>query len=842
MNVYPITFHHADGTTSSAELVTDMTLTTKYVTLALASNGVEYSAYPGGNPPNPTWTNIQNLLSENAPLSINILTTYVTPTTGVTLALNGTLPAGWAFNPSTNLLTYDGNGVSGAVSLSFTATLTSTGNTAPSNTFSVSGIGSVPPDVTAPTVPLGVIASAIAQTTATISGFPSSDPSLSGATWSGLGSYHLTVPGVSGSPFAIASAAGNKPILAGADIGTHSAPSTFSQSGADVTITTYANSSYSTADVTAAQFQQLSGTGWVLTCRIDSFADTNSYAKAKIGFRSSLAPNDAYISLCCNPQSQGLGVNVETRASAGAQPTASTRIANSTFPLYLMMVQTSATAVSAYVSFTGNLDATSISLGSFPFAFPSTFYGGVSLNTDPNYSNSLSVTFKQLNIQNLANWSKALTGLTANTTYSATVTATDGASNVSAASSALSFTTPAAVGAFPTSRSKLTWPFSAASIWNTPIGSNATWSNPAFNPTADIATYGWYFEPEYIICTPTVQSSPYAVVARNLMQQSTPLDWNTTTDLCAASTTVLQANVPLPDAYIQNTGVEAGQTKANCGAALLLTDGLTVVNTQQFARCTAGSPPVSGSVQYDSGYYGSGDNPPFSQNIKTGDGRLGAHGGSHLSSLGGSIRRAEINGPIYHALKAILPTSYMWGSATQNSIGEVIGYSNTSVAYTWPAQNSDSPSSYAGTNSYVKSGSLLAINLSASAYAAFRATLESPFGAIIADACYRYGVYIVDTLPNTKPNPSAVEFPDVAVEPDPTTGAAVSVDTLIQSQYGHSLQQVGSSARTGTSAGAKYCRDLDKIWSAMQIVTNNTPTSVGGGGTGLMPPAPAFSD
>ncbi|CAF1665766.1 unnamed protein product, partial [Didymodactylos carnosus] len=82
----------------------------------------------------------------------------------------------------------------------------------------------------------------------------------------------------------------------------------------------------------------------------------------------------------------------------------------------------------------------------------------------------------------------------------------------------------------------------------------------------------------------------------------------------------------------------------NNAAALLQPDNHTIINTQPLYRCTPGSPVLS-LVQ--SGVTAKDD-------IVWGSGTWGAHGGSELSSIGGTIRLGELlpNTPsIQHALK-----------------------------------------------------------------------------------------------------------------------------------------------------------------------------------------------
>ncbi len=272
MYVYQITFYDADGTTvvANGELVTDMTLATQEWTLLPAADGKLYSGTPISPPPPPTWSAMPNYLNETTTVSVNILTSFVNPSTGVTLALapGVVMPSGWAFSTITNLLTYDGVTVNSVpTNLSWVATVTIGGAQSTSPTIQVSGSGAPSGDTFAPTIPVGLAAGSITQTGATLTCLPSSDPAPSGITWSGLAGYTLTVPGVAGSPFPITQGPGNKPNLVFQDIGSPATPTTYSQSGADVSFTNcYANSSFTTGpDSIATAFQQMTGTGWVIT-------------------------------------------------------------------------------------------------------------------------------------------------------------------------------------------------------------------------------------------------------------------------------------------------------------------------------------------------------------------------------------------------------------------------------------------------------------------------------------------------------------------------------------------------------------------------------------------------
>jgi hypothetical protein len=90
---------------------------------------------------------------------------------------------------------------------------------------------------------------------------------------------------------------------------------------------------------------------------------------------------------------------------------------------------------------------------------------------------------------------------------------------------------------------------------------------------------------------------------------------------------------------------------SNNAAAVLMPDRQTLVQFQPLVRCAPGSPIFSLPPQQFMNWAGR-------QNLSIlGDGIWGAHGGSHLSSIGGTVRKGELlpgAPPISHALKLML--------------------------------------------------------------------------------------------------------------------------------------------------------------------------------------------
>ncbi len=444
MYVYPITFYGTGGTSIVAhgELVTDMSLQTQYVTLVPAANGTEYSGYPGGTGlPQPTWVTVPNFLNQATATTIN-LSGYVTPSTGITLALSGTstMPSGWTFGGGT-AMAYNGTGTSTATPISVTATLTSDMVSATSNTFSLSGVGGTNAAETGtPTIPVGLFANGISQTAATIGGFPSSDPAPVSFQWSGMAQYNVVVTSALGTLDAtVSSGTGNEPLFTFRDIGVQT--STITQgtgtAASNLTFTTTAvDNPYPTNSALAAAIQSLAGTSWVMSCMIPaSFTSAGAYDNLRLEARSTLSTTGAYVAIGCTVIAGGKGVGSEARAAAGGSAVQIASAPNSAGPVWLFLVRSGDT-YNFYWSLDGN---TLNSLGSTTQVMGSTLFVVAGANTGAG-GPMTAQTMQQVNVQTLGTWTQPLTGLTQSTSYTASVTAQDGAGNVSAAGT-LTFTT-----------------------------------------------------------------------------------------------------------------------------------------------------------------------------------------------------------------------------------------------------------------------------------------------------------------------------------------------------------------------------------------------------------------
>ncbi len=338
----------------------------------------------------------------------------------------------------------------------------------------------------------------------------------------------------------------------------------------------------------------------------------------------------------------------------------------------------------------------------------------------------------------------------------------------------------------PDYRDPLVQPFASDSIWNMPIGSAAT-----YVPAGIAVATGTTLESDedVIVQTPTAPSTP---IFRNTA------DWNPNVSRCPYDAGAMLFDAPIPSAFV--VGDTPTSSTPNSGLAVLLGDSITVKQTQPFARCTAGAPATSDYVAPDVSLYGQGI--------------TGAHGGSGLSAIGGTLRVGELRPggpPPHHVLKLEL-------YAAKNYYND----GKQADCYRWPATGCDgyfddstSPLKYGGTNPALGPGSLLALPVSTSV-ASLGLTTEP--AKTLAWTLQNYGAYLVDD--------TAWSAVAVCVE----NGPAGSFRTQFQTDWGFALD-------TGGTSGA-FAADMAKLEAALAVVTDNGPSAVGGGGMPLQPLAP----
>jgi hypothetical protein len=340
-----------------------------------------------------------------------------------------------------------------------------------------------------------------------------------------------------------------------------------------------------------------------------------------------------------------------------------------------------------------------------------------------------------------------------------------------------------------TGRDPLKQPFASNSIWNMPIGTGAQYvaANLSGNPGKNIYAAMPGIDGEHLVLKPTAPMTTINV---------SNAGW-TGKNRCGATGGLL-VSVPMPSSYV------VPNDNKNSAGVFLMSDKRTIVQTQPLARCTAGAAGTAMAKFTNVDLYGTGI--------------TGAHGGSGLSSIGGSIRMGELRpgsttGP-RHALKV-------------NVYAKEALYKCTSRAncFRWPATHSDN---YAvgwygaaanNQNTAMKMGALLAIP---TAKTIASLNLETAPAKQLAWTLQNYGAYIVDDA-------YAPGF-DMSVE----NGPDGNKQTEFKADYGFDMAQ-------RVSQNTAWVRDIQKLVKALYVVNNNTAASIGGGGTPRQPLAPAIA-
>ena len=354
------------------------------------------------------------------------------------------------------------------------------------------------------------------------------------------------------------------------------------------------------------------------------------------------------------------------------------------------------------------------------------------------------------------------------------------------------------------SRVALQQPFASDSIWNRPIGSGAVYV-PA-NLSTTWAGSGWDSMPQadrdYIFLAPTAPLTDVHAQTDS---------WSTSANRCQYSATIL-ATVPipadwtLPDAVVtNNNGIDA--------TAVLMPDGRSFVQMQPIARCGVGATMTAELL------YG----PPVDL---YGPGIIGAHGGSGMSSIGGSLRVGELRPGVHpprHALKVDVYSAEALARCAATA---------ASPCDRWPAPKHDHLASDAtlgygtvpnvnNTNTAMRMGALLAIPTSVDIG---QMGLETDPGRQLAWTLQNYGAYIVDSRGGDGFTIATAEGTD---------GSKLAE---FQSDYGFAFEDYVLHA-----GKSPWVRDVQRLVKALAAVDNNSAASVGGGGTPLQPLAPPIA-
>ena len=341
----------------------------------------------------------------------------------------------------------------------------------------------------------------------------------------------------------------------------------------------------------------------------------------------------------------------------------------------------------------------------------------------------------------------------------------------------------------PGTRDPFKWPFSATSIWNTPIGDEAEYVHAGLERVATMTV-----DEDYICLTPTEDM---------LKIYKSNAGWSSGPGRCE-HTGELICEVPYPKSWEISPDTWDGLTP-NAALAVLMPDGRTIKQLQPFAHCDPASDEGTATyVAADEDIYG--------------EGTYGAHGGSELSAIGGTLRIHELtptSGPIRHALKINL-----WGAKN-------LYYDAETGGYRWPATRADS---YAAEedNGYgrkrtepavkeCRMGALLALPPSINIE---DLGLVTEPAKILAQALQDYGAYVVDD--------TAWDVNAFITEWSPEG----RFKDEFQKNWGFSFS---------TNDQTDWGKDLIKIFAQLHVVVNNTEATPGGGGNPRQPLAPPFA-
>jgi hypothetical protein len=333
----------------------------------------------------------------------------------------------------------------------------------------------------------------------------------------------------------------------------------------------------------------------------------------------------------------------------------------------------------------------------------------------------------------------------------------------------------------------LQWPFAATSVWNMPVGSGAQYVAVGFQPPAQ----GYGVDEEPLVMAPT---APLRKVYENSI-------WPANCQLGRDTGVML----PVPDNYTITAQSGFSGTQPNFAGGILAADGQTIVDGQAVTRCAPGGPVTMFAKRASYSIYGDG-RPSF-----------GGHGGSGMSSVGGSIRVGELTGssPMRHAVKL-----------TVDCERYCHGIDGANPGYRWPAVAADEGQPYGSLAVAppvgMGMGSLLAIPANVDLAGL---SLQTAPARQLAWTLQNYGAYVVD---NAGPDGGRWdrELLDVETGVYPEVRAAgVDMETW----------------NNGSPAGAWHT-DLNRIFGVLALVSNNRPDTVGGGGTPRQPLAPPISN
>lgn len=338
-------------------------------------------------------------------------------------------------------------------------------------------------------------------------------------------------------------------------------------------------------------------------------------------------------------------------------------------------------------------------------------------------------------------------------------------------------------------RDKYLQPFSPQSIWNMPIGSGAVYK--PLNMTPPKTAYGT--DEVYLSFDP---QAPF----RKLIERDYWWPWSSGTSVPGKDSGV---QVRVPDSWVLAPPLP--QALPNRGTAALRADG----KAQEFQYTVR--PKVGSNISFHGilrsvlSLDGDGLTSPSN---------FGGHGGSGMTGIGGTIRAGELTSdePIRHAL-AVTMNMAKWGTKQG---GNVVN------GFRWPAVAADShyanPAQGVGYGTLGAFGGQAKDGLGMGTLLAIPAEVdlsslqfETKQGAKLAWTHQNYGAYVVDT-----------------------SGDDGNYDVHLLNVEEAALPEYPAN-EWNPGASTPFRRDMDKVFRLLSVVDNNSPTSIGGGGTPRQP-------
>lgn len=353
-----------------------------------------------------------------------------------------------------------------------------------------------------------------------------------------------------------------------------------------------------------------------------------------------------------------------------------------------------------------------------------------------------------------------------------------------------------------TSTTREAWqqPFAVDSIWNMPIHVDAVYVDAQI-PT-DPTNYS-HMSPDENISIGAPDAPKRDVHDTDVLFSMGGGTQISGADRCGGweAGTINAAQVPIPESFTTVGSPLRNRIGGNNSTAIYQDDLRTIHQVNPFESC--GDSPRT---------YVSGNGNPINVVQIDGDGRLGGHAGSGLSSIGGTLRLRDLEPgtTIAHALQM-----NPWAVSTlyfdQTPGGD--------EGFRWPARRDDGYANdpatgrhYQGLVPEVRMGALMALLPTFD-----ETTLETELAQRIARALKDYGGYFVDDASRN------VVSVNMCWE-QRQDGAAQTATQRFLELHGYEVDE--------NDPAHPWVIDMKTIWGSLHVVDSNDEFNIGGGPTG----------